>query len=63
MTGNVVVSEVDALMYVVQSKAEKTRALWELSWYHRMFDATNDVSQKPVKPCFCRYSNPESPSP
>jgi len=28
MTGNVVISEVDAIMYVVLSKAKKTRALW-----------------------------------
>jgi hypothetical protein len=28
MTGNVVISEVDAIMCVVLSKAEKTRALW-----------------------------------
>jgi hypothetical protein len=28
MTGNVIKSEVDALMYVVLSKAEKTRDFW-----------------------------------
>jgi len=33
MTGNVVTSEVDVLMYVVLSKAEK-RALWAISWYY-----------------------------
>jgi hypothetical protein len=36
MAGNVVISEVDALMYVALSEAEKTRALWGIGWYHRM---------------------------
>ena len=38
MTGNTVISAVDALMYVVLSKAEKTCALRGISWYHSMHD-------------------------
>ena len=36
MTGNVVISEVDALLYVVLSKAEKHVPYWGIGWYHRM---------------------------
>jgi len=32
MTGNVVITEVHVLMYVVLSKAEKTRTIWGISW-------------------------------
>jgi hypothetical protein len=37
MTGNVIISEVDALMYVVLSKAEKHMPYWQL------FDATDSI--------------------
>jgi len=43
MTDNVVISEVDAIMYVVLSKAKKTRALWGISWYQ---SAIAEVSHK-----------------
>jgi len=46
MTGNVVISEVDAIMYVVLSKAKKTRALWRISWYQRTYSAIAEVSHK-----------------
>lgn len=42
MTGNII-SEVDAFMYFVLCKAEKTHALWGISWYHRMYDITAEV--------------------
>jgi len=42
MTGNVVMSEVDVLMYVVLSKPEK-HALWGISLYHRMYNVMGDV--------------------
>jgi hypothetical protein len=46
MTGNVVISEVDDLMCVVLSMAEKKRALWGVSWYHCMYSVINEVSHK-----------------
>jgi hypothetical protein len=45
MIGNVVISEVDALTYVVLSEVEK-HALWGISWYRRMFDVISEVSNK-----------------
>jgi len=33
-----VISFVDAGRYVLLSKAEKTRAVWGISWYDRLFD-------------------------
>jgi len=33
MTGIVIISKVDAVMYVLLSKAEKC-VLWGISWYH-----------------------------
>jgi hypothetical protein len=44
MIGNVVISEVDAIMYVVLSKAKKTRALWGINWYRRTYSAIAGVS-------------------
>jgi len=44
MSGGVVISAVDAIMYVVLSKAKKTRALWEISWYLRTYSAIAEVS-------------------
>jgi hypothetical protein len=32
-----VISELYVLLYGVLSKAEKTRALWAVSWYRRMY--------------------------
>jgi hypothetical protein len=32
--GNVVISEVDDLVYVVLSMAKQKRALWGIIWYH-----------------------------
>jgi hypothetical protein len=46
MTGNVVTSEVDAIIYVVLNKAKKTRALWGISWYQRTYSAIAEVSHK-----------------
>jgi len=46
MIGNVVIFEVDALIYVVLSKEEK-HALWGSSWYHRMHNAIAEVSDNP----------------
>jgi len=44
MTGNVVISDVDTIMYVVLCKAKKTRALWGISWYRRTYSAIAEVS-------------------
>jgi hypothetical protein len=53
MTSNIDISEVDAFMYVVLSKAEKhvpygKLVIWEISWYHKMFNAIRvyKVTQK-----------------
>jgi hypothetical protein len=46
MTASVVIFKVDALTYVILSKAEK-RALWEISWYHRVYNAIEEVLHKP----------------
>jgi hypothetical protein len=46
MTGSVVISEVNALTHVVLSKAEKTRALLGISWYHIRYNVTTEVSGK-----------------
>jgi hypothetical protein len=42
-TGNVIISAVDALKFVVLSKTEKSRALWRISWYHIMYDIWANV--------------------
>jgi len=60
MTGYVVTSEVDALMYVVLSRAgrhmpyvcrtkqgKKTHALWGICWYHRMYNVIAEMSHGP----------------
>jgi hypothetical protein len=47
MTGNVIISEVDDLVYVVLNMAEKKHMLWRISWYHRMHNAIDEVSHKP----------------
>jgi len=36
--GNVIISQVDAGMYVVQSKAEKHVRYGGISWYYWMYD-------------------------
>jgi len=42
----VIISEVDTRMYVILSEAEYS-ALRGISWYHRIFDAIDEVSYKP----------------
>jgi len=37
MTGNVVLSAVDAVTYVVLSKTKKAHVLWGISWYYWMY--------------------------
>ena len=49
VTGNVDISGVDALMYVVPSKAEK-RALWGISWFHRLYSVKAPLHSE-VKLC------------
>jgi len=44
MTGNVIISDVDAVMYVVVSKAENTRFLRGVSWWPWMYDVIVEVS-------------------
>jgi len=44
MTGNVVVSQVDTLMYVVLGRAEKHVPGGGISCYHRMCDVISEVS-------------------
>jgi hypothetical protein len=47
MTGNVVICMVDAVMYVVLSKAEKHVPYWEfVGTYHRMNNAILKESHK-----------------
>ena len=46
MTGNDVTSQVDALMYVVLSKAEK-HVLYAKVVDTKMYNVINEVSQKP----------------
>jgi len=44
MTGNVIISKVDALMYVVIKQGRRPLVLLGISWYHRMYDAISEVS-------------------
>lgn len=46
MTGNAVTSEVNALIYIVLSRAENS-ALWGIRWYHIMYNTIDEVSHKP----------------
>jgi hypothetical protein len=46
LTGNVVISEVDALMCRTK-QGRKTRVLWGFSYYHKMYNATAQMSNKP----------------
>jgi hypothetical protein len=43
MLSNVIVSEADALNVCHTKRGRKTRALWEISLYQRMFDAISEV--------------------
>jgi hypothetical protein len=43
MAGNFVISEAHALVNAVLSKAEKTFALWGISWSHRMYAILAEV--------------------
>ena len=54
MTGNVVISEVDALTYVVISRAEKRVPYGGINCYHKISNAINKVFHKP------RSLNPSS---
>jgi hypothetical protein len=45
-TGNVVISEVDALMCHTK-QGRKTRVLWGYSCYHKVYNATAEMSNKP----------------
>ena len=48
MTGNFIMSKVDAVMYVVLSKAEKL-ALWGIGWYQWMYNSgKQDVARTEV---------------
>jgi len=44
VTGNVVVPEVHAVVYMVLKQGRKTRVLWGISKYQRMRDVINEVS-------------------
>jgi hypothetical protein len=46
VTGNVVISEADALTSVVLSKAEKLVPHGQITWYNRMYNAITEVSRK-----------------
>jgi hypothetical protein len=46
MTGNFVISEVDALTSVVLSKAEEFVPYGQINWYNRMFNAIAEVLRK-----------------
>jgi hypothetical protein len=46
LTGNVVMSEVDARMCHTK-QGRKTRVLWGFSYYHKMYNATAEMSNKP----------------
>jgi len=45
MTGNVMVSEVDALIHQIK-QGRKTQALWGISLCHKMCNTTAEVSPK-----------------
>ena len=48
MNANVVISEVDSIMRVVLSKAEKkTRVLWRISCYQNIYNAVAEMPHKP----------------
>jgi len=57
MNGNVVVSEVDARMYVILSKVEKRVSCGEFSWYRRMYNVITELSHRVrysrVQLCVC----------
>jgi hypothetical protein len=46
MTGNVVISEVDAFMQLVLSKGGN-HVPWGISWYHKLYNVIAEVWQKP----------------
>ena len=53
MTGNVVISEVAAVIQVYVVQSIKTRALWGISWYRKMYNIIDELSHKPrlLYPC------------
>ena len=47
MTGNVVISEMDALNLCPCKQGRKTRTLLGISWYHRLYNVIDEVSHNP----------------
>jgi len=44
MIGDAITAEVHTLLYVVLSGAEKRVPLWDISWYHWMYNVISEVS-------------------
>jgi len=48
ISGNIVISGLNAIYVCRTKRGSKTRAFWGISWYHRTYNVIAEVSQIPM---------------